>query len=201
METEMLDTRSLLERARSGDTEAFCSLCRIHEARLLRQAMTLCGNSTLAEDLAQDTLVEAWKCLKRYNERCQFFTWLCAILLNRYRNALRQQRASPEATSPPPGCDPGQGPLGQLPDHAPAPDEAALRREQAALVRQCIRALPQKHQDVVLLRFFLDDSLEGIAAALGCSVGTVKSRLFHALEKLRAMNALNPNLRNFKTTS
>jgi RNA polymerase sigma-70 factor (ECF subfamily) len=201
METEMLDTRSLLERARSGDTEAFCSLCRIHEARLLRQAMTLCGNSTLAEDLAQDTLVEAWKCLKRYNERCQFFTWLCAILLNRYRNALRQQRAAPEVAFQLQGCDPTQSTLRQLPDHAPAPDEAALRREQAALVRQCIRALPQKHQDVILLRFFLDDSLEGIAAALGCSVGTVKSRLFHALEKLRAMNALNPNLRNFKTTS
>jgi RNA polymerase sigma-70 factor (ECF subfamily) len=200
METEMLDTRSLLERARSGDTEAFCSLCRIHEARLLRQAMTLCANSTLAEDLAQDTLVEAWKYLKRYNGRCQFFTWLCAILLNRYRNTLRQQRGAP-AVTPAPGCDPGQSALTQLPDHGPAPDEAAQYREQAALVRQCIRALPQKHQDVILLRFFLDDSLEGIAAALGCSVGTVKSRLFHALEKLRAMNALNSQSANFKCTS
>jgi RNA polymerase sigma-70 factor (ECF subfamily) len=201
METDTLDTRSLLERARSGDTEAFCSLCQIHEARLLRQAMTLCGNSTLAEDLAQDTLVEAWKCLKRYNGRCQFFTWLYAILLNRHRNALRQQRGAPELPFPPCGCEPTQSALVQLPDHAPAPDEAALRSEQAALIRQCINSLPQKHQDVILLRFFLDDSLEGIASALGCSVGTVKSRLFHALEKLRAMNALNAHSANFKTTS
>jgi hypothetical protein len=43
---------------------------------------------------------------------------------------------------------------------------------------------------VIHLRFYVDDSLEGIAAALGCSVGTVKSRLFNALDKLRAMNAL-----------
>ena len=69
------------------------------------------------------------------------------------------------------------------------PDEAAQRREQAALVRRCVEALPPKHQQVVHLRFYVDDSLEGIAAALGCSVGTVKSRLFHALNKLRGMKA------------
>src|SRR5439155_12223354 len=43
--------------------------------------------------------------------------------------------------------------------------------------------LPAKHERVIYLRFYVDDSLEGIAAALGCSVGTVKSRLFHALER------------------
>jgi RNA polymerase sigma-70 factor (ECF subfamily) len=66
-----------------------------------------------------------------------------------------------------------------------------LLREEAALVRRCIEALPPKHQQVILLRFYVDDSLDGIAAALGCSVGTVKSRLFHALDKLRAMQALS----------
>ena len=58
-------------------------------------------------------------------------------------------------------------------------------------MRACIQLLPAKQQQVVYLRFFADDSLEGIAVALGCSVGTVKSRLFHALDKLRGMNALN----------
>src|SRR6266516_7053271 len=95
VEFEASDTRSLLEQARAGDARAFSEVCRIYETRLLRQAMTLCGNSTLAEDLAQDTLVEAWKFLHRYNGRCQFFTWLCAILLNRYRNAVRANRAVP----------------------------------------------------------------------------------------------------------
>jgi RNA polymerase sigma-70 factor (ECF subfamily) len=89
VETEIPEMRSLLDQARAGDAEAFGEICRVHGTRLLRQAVALCGNLTLAEDLAQDTLVEAWKCLRRYNGRCQFFTWLCAILLNRYRNVLR----------------------------------------------------------------------------------------------------------------
>ena len=79
------------------------------------------------------------------------------------------------------------------------PDEAAELRDQTALVRRCIDALPAKHQQVIYLRFYMDDSLEGIAAALGCSVGTVKSRLFHALDKLRGMNAMNAQFMNLKT--
>lgn len=187
---QVLDPQDLLARARGGDADAFCKLCRNHETRLLRQAIALCGNVSLAEDLAQDTLVEAWKCLRRYNGRCQFFTWLCAILLNRHRNVLRQQRTMPLSALPPQNQDEFPDRFGQLPDGGPSPDEAAQRREQAVLVHKCIRALPRKQQEIIHLRFYVDDSLEGIAEALGCSVGTVKSRLFNALEKLRGMNAM-----------
>src|SRR6266481_3346292 len=55
----------LLAQARRGDAEAFSELCRFYETRLLRQAMTLCSNPTLAEELAQDTLVEAWRSEER----------------------------------------------------------------------------------------------------------------------------------------
>ncbi len=145
---------------------------------------------TLAEDLAEDTLVEAWRHLHRYNGRCQFFTWLCAILLNRYRNAVRGKRSLLSPALPPDGRDDSELRLEQMAEPCCWPDEAAQRREEAVLVQQCIAALPAKHQQVIHLRFYVGESLEGIAAALGCSVGTVKSRLFHALDKLRGMNAL-----------
>ena len=199
VETEISDARSLLDQARAGDAEAFSEICRVHGTRLLRQAVTLSGNLTLAEDLAQDTLVEAWKCLHRYNGRCQFFTWLCAILLNRYRNVLRGNRLRPASTPGGRDQDEFEKHTGNLTDHAALPDQAVERREQAVLVRQCVQALPAKHQQVIYLRFYVNDSLEGIAAALGCSVGTVKSRLFHALEKLRKMNAFSAQLSDFKT--
>ena len=198
METETPDTRSLLDQARAGDAEAFGEICRIHGTPLLRQAVVLCGNLTLAEDLAQDTLVEAWKCLRRYNGRCQFFTWLCAILLNRYRNVLRENRLLPASTPGARDQDEFEKQT-NLPDHAALPDQAIELREQAVLVRKCVQALPAKHQQVIYLRFYVDDSLEGIAAALGCSVGTVKSRLFHALDKLRKMNAFSTQLSEFET--
>jgi RNA polymerase sigma-70 factor, ECF subfamily len=184
------NTRSLLERAQAGDLEAFGEVCRNHEKRLFRQALTLCGNTVLAEDLAQDTLVEAWKFLRRYNGRCEFYTWLCAILLNRYRNTMRERRPIPFSAFADDDRE-VQSRVEQSQNAEPSPDQAALLREEAALVRQCIDALPLKHQQVILLRFYVDDSLEGIAAALGCSVGTVKSRLFHALEKLRGMQAMS----------
>jgi RNA polymerase sigma-70 factor (ECF subfamily) len=190
VESEAPDSQALLERARGGDTEAFCELCRLNETRLLRQAASLCGDSSLAEELAQDTLIEGWKCLHRYNGRCRFFTWLCAILLNRYRNALRQKRILRFLTLAHPERSDAFDPLEQFADPEASPDQAAETREQAALVRKCIGALPAKHQQVIYLRFYVDDSLEGIAAALGCSVGTVKSRLFHSLEKLRTMREI-----------
>jgi len=189
METD--EQESLLARARRGDADAFCELCRLHESRLLRQAVTLCGNISLAEEMAEDTLVEAWKCLHRHHGGCRFFTWLCAILVNRYRNTLRERRPMPFSSFPAETGDELQNRIGEAADHEPLPDEVAQHRERAALMHQCIRSLPSKHRQVIYLRFYVDDSLEGIAAALGCSVGTVKSRLFHALEKLRRMNALS----------
>ena len=199
VEIETSDTRSLLDRARAGDTEAFCGICRIYETRLWRQAIALCSDASLADDLAQDTLVEAWKCLHRYNGRCQFFTWLCAILLNRYRNTVRAKRPVPLSSLAGHDRKEFQNSIDNLADQDSSPDQAAQLREQAALVRNCIEALPTKHQQVIYLRFYVDDTPEGIAAALGCSVGTVKSRLFHALDKLRGMNALNAQFVNLKT--
>ena len=191
VETETTDSPSLLAQAQQGDAEAFCELCRIHEGRLVRQATALCGDGTLAEDLAQDTLIQAWKCIRRYNGQCQFFTWLCALLLNRFRNVLREKR--PVAFSSLRGNeqDGVQSLLENVADHGSRPDQATELFERAAFLRECIRKLPEKQRDVIYLRFYVDHSLESIAVALSCSIGTVKSRLFNALDRLRTMNELS----------
>jgi RNA polymerase sigma-70 factor (ECF subfamily) len=180
------DIQRLLDLARAGDADAFGELCRVHETRLLRQAMMLCGNPDSAEDLAQETLVEAWKSVRRFKGQCRLFTWLCAILFNRFRNKLRARR-------PIPFSDLMQHEREQIEDRPESADDssparAAQEHEQQVLVRRCLEALPPKQQQVIYLRFFAGESLESIAGALGCSVGTVKSRLFYGMERLRTMH-------------
>lgn len=189
--TELAPARDHLARARAGDAEAFCELCREYETPLLRQATLLCGQADLAEDLAQETLVEAWRCLRRFNGQCRFFTWLCAILLNRFRTFQRKKRAIPFSALP---AEVSERMAVESPvdarDDASHPESAMALKERSAVVLNCLQRLSPAHREVIQLRFYVDDSLEGIAVALGCSVGTVKSRLFHALEQLRGMQIL-----------
>lgn len=191
MAAEPETSAALLTRARAGDPEAFCQLGRQYENRLLRNACSVCGQAGLAEELARETLVEAWKSLHRYDGRCQFFTWLCAILLHRYRNVLRARHPFPFSALARREHANAIRQLENLPDTRSAPDEAAQQAERALLLRRSLERLPARQREVVYLRFYVDESLESIAAALRCSVGTVKSRLFHGLEKLRAMRELN----------
>ena len=185
---EIAGSTDLLTRARVGEASAFCQLAAEHERRLLQQAFGLTRDLSAAEDLVSETLVEAWRSLTRYNGACRFSTWLFSILLHRHQKALRRARSRPVPLAALPSVEADQHRLAQenLPATGPSPAEAAMRLEAANKLRQAIAALPEKHQRVVLLRFFEDASLPEIAALLGCSVGTVKSRLHYALRALRA---------------
>ena len=184
------DGSDLIGRARSGDCEAFDGLCREHGDRLLRQAVALCGDATVAEDLVQETLIEAWRALPRYHGGCLFFTWLCSILIHRHRNARRKRW--PLAFSLLFSYDRNEAEtfLARLVDPGTTPETQAEKAERAAGVLRSLDRLPIRQRQVLYLRFYAEDSLEGIAVALGCSVGTVKSRLFHGLERLRQMKIL-----------
>jgi len=182
----------LLEQARQGDAEAFCTLAQIHEARLFQQSLALCGNPATAEDLAADTLIEAWKSIGRFDGSCRFSTWLYAVLLHRYQKLVRQRRSRPVPLSmlPVSEANASERLLEILPDAQPLSPDVLVRAEEDTRLREAVQALPAKHRHVVQLRFFADAALPEIAAALGLSVGTVKSRLHHALEKLRKMKSI-----------
>jgi RNA polymerase sigma-70 factor (ECF subfamily) len=187
--SEPLDTPVLLAQARQGDASAFCRLIQPLEARLLRQATALCRDASTAEDLVAETLVQAWKSLAAYNETCRFSTWLYAILLHRHQKGLRAARSRPIPLAWLPWADAEKHREAHqhLPTAEASPAGAVAREELAAELRRAVGSLPEKHRQVVLLRFFEEASLEEIAIVLDCSVGTVKSRLHHALEKLRRM--------------
>jgi RNA polymerase sigma-70 factor, ECF subfamily len=188
----MTGSAELLARARAGDADAFCELARNCEARLFQQAVALCHNHATAEDLAAETLVEAWKSLHRFNQTCRLSTWLYAILLHRWQKLMRKSRSRPVplASLPPAEGGERESLLERSPDPQPLPAETLLQKELNTQLGQAIELLPTKHQEVVRLRFYEGASLPEIAGALGLPLGTVKSRLHHALEHLRQMKSL-----------
>jgi RNA polymerase sigma-70 factor (ECF subfamily) len=173
------DERELIERAQAGEAIAFERLAEQHAARLWRCALALGKDGHWAEDLAQETLVEAWRSLARFDGRCRFSTWLYGVLRHRFLKGRRHQNAARLSAA---------DALGQVPCTAYTPDRSAEASEDAQRVRRAVASLPEEHRLVVELRFFAGATLDEIAAALGCPLGTVKSRLHHALEKLRQMN-------------
>jgi RNA polymerase sigma-70 factor (ECF subfamily) len=188
-------SRELLARACAGEAEAFCLLTQPLRARLLRQAVVLAGDVSAAEDLVSETLVEAWKSLPRYNQTCRLSTWLYAILLHRHRKSVRRARSRPLSLAWLPFFEAREFQEQQaiLPSTELSPAEMLAQNETVLHLKQCLELLPEKHRQIILLRFFEDASLSDMAAVLGCSVGTVKSRLHHALEKLRKMKMNLPN--------
>jgi RNA polymerase sigma-70 factor, ECF subfamily len=173
------DEHNLIDRAQAGEAMAFQRLAERYAAPLWRSAMALGKDGHWAEDLAQETLVEAWRSLHRFDGRCRFSTWLYGILRHRFLKGLKNQNAVRLAAS---------DALGQEPCTACLPDRSAELSEDAQRVRQAVADLPEEHRQVVELRFFAGASLDDIAAALDCPLGTVKSRLHNALEKLRQKN-------------
>lgn len=189
----------LLRRAREGDAEAFCQLAQPCEAKLYQQAFALCRNAASAEDLASETLVEAWKSLGRFNGGCRFSTWLYAILVHRAQKLFRTASRQPFLFDPTPSADdPASADrlLENVQDAHSLPDETLLENELSSHLRAVVKKLPREHQQVLLLRFYQDASLAEIAAALDLPLGTVKSRLHHALQKMRSskdlLNLLEP---------
>ena len=173
------DEHELIDRAKAGEASAFERLAGQHAAPLWRCAMALGKDSHWAEDLVQETLVEAWRSLARFDGRCRFSTWLYGILRHRLLKGRRGRSAVRLSAF---------DALGQMPCTARSPDQSAEVSEDAKRVRRAVDSLPEEHRLVVELRFFAGARLEEIAAALGCPPGTVKSRLHHSLEKLRLMN-------------
>jgi len=194
---EPVAAEELLARAREGDAPAFCLLIDPLQIRLLRQATALTNDLSAAEDLVSEVRVRAWKYLVRYNETCRLSTWLYAILLHCHQEAARRARSRPIPLARLPLLEARQ--LHQehenIVSFEPSPAAVAAQNEAGVQLNRCVQMLPEKHREIIRLRFFEDASLPDMAAVLDCSVGTVKSRLHHALEKLRKMKLNLPDMK------
>ena len=170
-----------LRRAQKGDAQAFEMLVTPHEQMLWRVCWHYTHHQEDAADCLQEAMLKAWKAIKTYRGDCSLSTWLYRIAATVCLDFLRKQKRLPQTESADEMAeDEGFAPA----DDSPAPDEAVIRRESADNIRAAIDSLPTEMRTVIILYALQGLGYEEIAAAMQTSVGTVKSRLNRARQKI-----------------
>ena len=169
------DWAALLVRVRDDqDRAAFAALFRHFAPRVKAFLMKSGAGAALAEECAQDVMATLWQKARLFDPaRASVATWVFTIARNKRIDALRKlRRAEPE--------DLDWGP-------APEPDQAEAMAAQQETVRlgRALAGLPEKQRALIERAYFADLSHSEIAAETGLPLGTIKSRIRSALEKLR----------------
>lgn len=167
-----------VERERVVERDARADECAAlldrHLDSAYRLASVVLGDPLEAEDAAHDAAVLAWRGFRTLRDPDRFEQWLCRIVVNVCRDRLRRRRRHPIAELP---SDDDAG-LPRSPDQ----DQSVLTRD---AIDRAFVSLDPDQQIVVALRFYRDLTVDEMAGRLGIPAGTVKSRLHHALRRLR----------------
>jgi RNA polymerase sigma-70 factor (sigma-E family) len=150
--------------------DEFTAFAEATAARLRRTAYLLCGDWHKAEDLTQTTLAKVFVAWRRISRPESAHAYATRTLVNTYLAESRRGR-------------PAEILVAQLPEHPVEPPSPELR----LAVLDALATLPPKGRAVVVLRYWADQSVEQVAATLGCSTGNVKSQSARALAKLRVL--------------
>jgi RNA polymerase sigma-70 factor (ECF subfamily) len=174
---------TLLHRMSAGDEEAFTALYRRRQGGVYRFALQMSGSEAIAEDVTQEVFLLLIREKDAYDPgRGSLQSFLYGVARNHVLRALERNREAPMDDEAEP-CDPaGVDTLASL-----------TRAEALEAVRQAVLALPTHYREVVALCDLEEMDYAGAASALGCSVGTIRSRLHRArgllTAKLRADSA------------
>jgi RNA polymerase sigma-70 factor (ECF subfamily) len=164
--------RSVIDRARKGDLDAFESIVLARMDAVYRLTSAILGDEADARDAAQETFVAAWRQLPRLREPDKFDAWLHRVAVNASRMTLRAR---------------GRRRVREIPSSevAALASRAAIdNRSDAALLDSAMRELPIEQRAILVLHHLEGRPLAEIAGLLEIPVGTAKSRLFHARRAL-----------------
>jgi RNA polymerase sigma factor (sigma-70 family) len=167
-----MDT-DLVKRAQRGDEEAFMSLAAAVGDRLHAVSHRILRDTDLAEDATQQALLAIWRDLPQLRDPARFDAWSYRLLVRAcYVEGRRNRQWAPNLRILPTDELAGPDALGSVVD-----------RDQ---LERGFRRLSIEHRAVVVLHHYLDMPIESVAETLGVPVGTVRSRLLHAMRGLRA---------------
>jgi RNA polymerase sigma factor (sigma-70 family) len=165
--------RDLVERAMSGDHDAFSELARVSVGRLLVIARLILHDEPAAEDATQEALVAAWRHIRGLRDPERFEAWMNRLLVNACNREARHGRSRTSREVHLPTFD------------APEPDETGRLLDRDQLDRG-FRRLDFDHRAVIVLYYYVGLRPEEAADVLGLPAGTVRSRLHRAMQQMRA---------------
>lgn len=181
----------LVARVQAGDKAAFDLLVLKYQRKILRLLSRMLRDQSEIEDVMQEAFIKAYRALPQFRGDSAFYTWLYRIAINTARNWMASQSRRPSSPSLHQSED-GEtfDEIDNLTDNN-TPESLLASREIAESVNESIQALPAELRAAIVLREIEGLSYEEIAQAMGCPIGTVRSRIFRAREaiatKLRPM--------------
>lgn len=183
----MDNTRILVKKAQNNDLSAFEELVRLFQNRIYTLCVRLAGNHADAQDLAQEAFIRAYRALGSFRNEADFGTWLHRITVNVWLNFRRKNSVQQTVIYLDEPYTDGDG--GEIRREVEAGDGDPLQLleqdEFRGLIRAALDSLSDEHRAVLVLREIEGYSYEEVSHMLGCSLGTVKSRLSRAREVMR----------------
>ena len=178
----------LVAKSQAGDTSAFNQLVTRYRTRAFSMIYHMVRNEQDAWDLAQDGFLKAWKSIGRFRGQSSFYTWLYRILMNVSIDWLRRKQIEGGTE-----FDDQIG-LRHIAPGAPTapreelqPVERISDQEIRGRIDAAIEKLSPDHRTAIVMREIDGLEYSEIAEQMGCSIGTVMSRLFYARKKLQTM--------------
>jgi RNA polymerase sigma-70 factor (ECF subfamily) len=182
------DDQTLVRASQRGDMAAFEELVARHRDRVYARAYSMMRNEEEAVDLSQEAWVKGWQRLAQFHGESSFGTWMTRIIINlcldQLRKHKRQRAESIEAMDEESG-----GVERQMPVVTVNPTAGLERGELRQRIDQALGQLSYEHRTSLVLHEFEEMEYREIAKTMGCSIGTVMSRLFYARRKLAALLA------------
>ena len=182
----------LIASFKEGDHSAFQELVLKYEPRVYNHCLRMVSDEVESYDLTQEVFLKVFRKIKNYEHTYSFYTWLYRITVNCCIDYLRRKRRHIQSVSLSGGIGDDaadQGKEQDVPDTTYVPDTALLNRELGDVLTRAIGQLSEKLRSIIILKEVEGFSYEEIAEVLGCSRGTVKSRLFRARERLKELLA------------
>jgi len=177
----------LVKQAQAGDTEAFDQLVGRYRTRVFGMIYNMVHNEQDAWDLAQDSFLKAWRSIARFRGQSSFYTWIYRIVMNVTIDSLRKKQVRGGGAEFDDAIQLKEiDPASRTVPHADAlPHERMEHKEIRSRIDAAIAQLSPEHRAVILMKEIEDMQYHEIAESLGCSIGTVMSRLFYARKKLQ----------------